>query len=367
MNNTEFSNEFDVLYNSITSNQAPGLDEYEKSVFLTKAQDEIVKAYFNPRANKTMEGFDASERRQIDFSMIMRSKVYETIKVLVDPTLKQIGGTTIPDNKDSSNVYNPQVSIIFKPGVNIDYTLTYPTRLNITDKNLSYQVIVSDKDKFIASVDRNYYDIIVSEETFGESTKRTVITLNPFVDSFFDLRDNTKAIALDSNVLMFINEWVEVLRDDASTRLMIMPIHYTEYTRLMSKPYKRPVKNQAWRLIDNSSGDKRVEIIVGPNDTIQKYVTRYIKRPRPIILEALSEGTSLEGYVGTDAKGNLVSDPSVATKGIECELDPILHEEILQRAVELAKAAYSGDANSYITLGQSSQTDIGVVPQQQSR
>lgn len=33
----EFSDEFDVLYNNITSNQAPGLNEYEKSVFLTKA------------------------------------------------------------------------------------------------------------------------------------------------------------------------------------------------------------------------------------------------------------------------------------------------------------------------------------------
>jgi hypothetical protein len=37
MTTSEFSNQFDVLYNNITSNQAPGLDEYEKSVFLTKA------------------------------------------------------------------------------------------------------------------------------------------------------------------------------------------------------------------------------------------------------------------------------------------------------------------------------------------
>mgnify|MGYP006975185555 CR=1 FL=1 len=36
MTNNEFSNEFDVLYQNITSNQAPGLDEYEKSVFLSK-------------------------------------------------------------------------------------------------------------------------------------------------------------------------------------------------------------------------------------------------------------------------------------------------------------------------------------------
>jgi len=33
----EMSNEFDVLYNNVSSNQAPGLNEYEKSVLLTKA------------------------------------------------------------------------------------------------------------------------------------------------------------------------------------------------------------------------------------------------------------------------------------------------------------------------------------------
>ena len=73
MTNQEFSNEFDILYNNVMSNQAPGLDEYEKSVFLTKAQDEIVKSYFNPKLNKVQEGFDNSERRQIDFSMIIKT------------------------------------------------------------------------------------------------------------------------------------------------------------------------------------------------------------------------------------------------------------------------------------------------------
>jgi hypothetical protein len=33
----EFSNGFDILYNNIMSNAAPGLNEYEKSFFLTKA------------------------------------------------------------------------------------------------------------------------------------------------------------------------------------------------------------------------------------------------------------------------------------------------------------------------------------------
>mgnify|MGYP003496152545 FL=1 len=44
---SEFSNQFDILYNNITSNQAPGLSEYEKSVFLTKAQDYLVTSIYD--------------------------------------------------------------------------------------------------------------------------------------------------------------------------------------------------------------------------------------------------------------------------------------------------------------------------------
>lgn len=43
----EFSDEFDVLYNNITSNQAPGLNGYEKSVLLTQAQDYFVLDAYN--------------------------------------------------------------------------------------------------------------------------------------------------------------------------------------------------------------------------------------------------------------------------------------------------------------------------------
>lgn len=42
MTTLEFSSEFDILYNNIMSNQAPGLDEYEKSVFLTMAQEDLI-------------------------------------------------------------------------------------------------------------------------------------------------------------------------------------------------------------------------------------------------------------------------------------------------------------------------------------
>lgn len=239
MTNQEFSNEFDVLYNNIMSNQAPGLDEYEKSVFLTKAQDEIVKNYFNSKGNKYQEGFDGNEKRQIDFSMIMRTKSY-------------------------------------------------------------------------------------SSDSFSDAT--------------FDNKSNTKKVVLDNNIMMFVNEFADVTRGESTVRLTVIPIDYREYSRLMSKPYKRPLHYQAWRLLDNSDSNNNVELIIGPSDTLTKYSIRYIKRPRAIILSTL-DGVTLD---------NISTEQT-------CELDPILHPEILQRAVELAKAAYTGDINSQVQMGQRSE------------
>ena len=246
MTNSEFSNEFDILYNNIMSNQAPGLNEYEKSVFLTKAQDEIVKAYFSP--NKAMEGFDGSEKRQIDFSSIIKVKRY----------------TSLNSSEDSNTAFDKR---------------SYNTTL--TDVN---------------------------------------------------------------DLLMIINETLEVTRgtgNDNTITLTVIPISYTEYNRLMSKPFKRPLKNQAWRLLVNNTSNT-VELIAGNGDTPTSYTIRYIKRPRAIVLTAL-EGVTLDGQEESQT----------------CELDPILHHEILQRAVELAKAAYTGDLQSQVSLGQASQTDIG--------
>ena len=274
MTNLEFSNEFDVLYNSITSNQAPGLDEYEKSVFLTKAQDEIIKAYFNPKTNKVQEGFDVSAKRQIDFSTLI------------------------------SNFRAPLNTIS-----NPDGTPSFTPKLGV-----------------------------------------------------FDGRDNTEVVELPSDIMMIINEYIDVTRGSRPVRLTVIPINYMEYSRLMSKPYKRPTHNKAWRLIDSSYG-RKVELIPGPIDIIKEYVIRYIKRPRAIILDVLSDGTSLDGYVGANKDGKPTENRLEAVQGIECELDPILHPEILQRAVELAKAAYAGGLDSQLALGQTSQTNMGIVTQ----
>lgn len=222
----EMDNMFEVLYNNITSASAPGLNAYEKSVFLTKAQDEIVKNYFNPKSkgNNTQDGFDDNQKRQVDFSML--------------------------------------------------------TTVETTDSN--------------------------------------------FASPLFDTRDNTRSISLPSKLMMAINETVEVTRGTENRLLLqVIPIKFDEYTRLMSKPFKRPLKYQAWRLI-NSDTANRADIVIGPSDILTKYTIRYIRRPKPIIVSNL-DGLSIDGE----------KDKT------ECELDQILHEEILQRAVELAKAAWT--------------------------
>lgn len=238
MTASEFSNEFDVLYNNIMSNAAPGLNEYEKSVFLTKAQEEIVKNYFDPMGNKYGKGLDDSPKRQIDFS--------ELIKVG-----RGVLNTAIP-------------------------SLTFDKRAKVYD--------------------------------------------------------------LPSDLFLIINEAVET----SSGTKQVVPISYSDYTRLMSRPYKEPIKYQAWRIITTSQNNISVELIANSNDSVTEYNIRYIKRPAPIITVDLSSE-----YGGVTING--VSTVS------ECELNPIIHAEILQRAVEQAKAAYQGDLQASVELGKRSE------------
>lgn len=51
----EFSLEFDLMYNNISSNQAPGLTEYEKSLFLTQAQEALVLDIYSGKLGSSFE------------------------------------------------------------------------------------------------------------------------------------------------------------------------------------------------------------------------------------------------------------------------------------------------------------------------
>lgn len=251
MTTGEFSSEFDILYNNIMSNKAPGIDDYEKSVFLTKAQLEIVLNHFNPKGNKYQEGMDESIKRQVEFS--------ELIAV----------GT------NSSTATNP--TPFDKRGVVFDLPADLLLILN---------------------------EFFIVAEIISQGEGGTPVT------------------------------------GDKTFR--VLPISFDEYFRLMSKPYKAPLKGQVWRLLKSSEAGTQVEII--PYTGLANWPTsiygvtydiRYVKRPTPIVLMDLTDmNATIEGV-------------STVT---ECALNPLIHRQILDRAVELAKLAYTGDLQTTVQL-----------------
>lgn len=225
MTTQEFSNMFDTLLNSYNTAAIFGeaasksdivLDEYEKSVFLTQAQDYIIKSYFDRTLNSQGQGFDDSTRRQVDFSTLIK---------------------------------------------------------------------------------------VSTASEYEEGTP-------------FDSRG--KLYTMPEKVLVILNEKVTI----NGKEYVVVPINYKEYDRQMSKAFTQPLKKQCWRLFQNNSNtDFLAEIISYKGSTISKYTLRYVERPTPIIL--------------TDLTADSLDIDGISTV-TECVLNPILHMEILNKAVELA-------------------------------
>ena len=224
MTTEEFSNEFDTLLNSYSTIEAFGktpstieLDEYEKSVFLTNAQEEIVIGMYNSK-NPFGDSFERTEEIRRYLSGLIK---------------------------------------------------TYTT----TDKKVGYTGL----------------------------SKSSV---------FFELPDDLWFITYES-----VN-----LKDDrlgcmSGEDISVIPITQDKYHRIRKNPFRGTNERRALRL---DLSDKVVEIVSKYN--VESYLVRYLSRPAPIILTDLTDSLSINGI-------------SVKT---ECELNPVIHRAILERAVKLA-------------------------------
>lgn len=227
----EFSNQFDILYDNVASKGAPGLDLYEKSVYLTKAQLELVKTHYS-QDNKYRQGFEGSEKRRVD--------------------LKEL----------------------------------------ITNHNSTTQITssngISSSSKFFSIPDDVF--LIIQETATINDTTNTCIT-NKIVD--------------------------------------VLPKTHDEYNTQIKNPFKRPDENLVWRIdYSRQNNNKNVEL-VSPFD-ITNYHVRYIKYPEPIILTDISSG---------DFQGESLSIEG-QTSARTSQLDESFHDEILDRAVQLAVRDY---------------------------
>jgi len=94
----------------------------------------------------------------------------------------------------------------------------------------------------------------------------------------------------------------------------------------MAGVYKYPKKSQCWKIRHNS----KFEIIAPSNVEIQAIKQVYVEMPQQIVIDSTND---YENSIG-------------------CTLPEVLHDEIVQRAVELAKAAYaSQDVNIQMSMG----------------
>lgn len=261
----EFSDQFDILYSAVTDGNST-IDEYQKSTYLTKAQYQILREYFElPSGPNSTTGFDGSAKRQIDFSALLRTKKVTPKKVDIDKS-------------------------------------PYPT-LNL------YLVSLVKADKLLE---------------------------DPY----------------DSQIMFPVQEMATVTTNSNSNAklLQVIPITHQELRTILSKPYGQPLKRQAWRLFtvqervseykdintnDDTESDvfyQDLYVIAHHGETLDSYTITYVKRPQPIVLLDLSDtALTIEGQNTPHG----------------CELDPILHNEILERAVTLAKTA---SANTTTTL-----------------
>lgn len=236
MNTAEFSNEFDVLVRSYDSQSGFGIesnpyelkfDEYEKSVFLTNAQEEfIINAYEGD--NKHRKSFEGSEQ--------LRRTLNSNVKTFTT-TIREFGITGLSN-----------MSVFFKIPDDVWY-ITYE------------------------SVDFNDGDVQC---------------------------DNTG--------------------------IEVFPTLQDEFHKIKNNPFRGPSKKRVLRLdIKNNI----VELVSKYN--IKTYLVRYLAQPKPIILTDLPDTLSINGV-------NTIS---------ECELNPSVHREILNRAVLkalMSKSAHQKDS-----------------------
>lgn len=225
----EFNDEFDIQYNAVVGANNPGLDAYEKSVYLTRAQLEIVKGIYDATSNSKNRGFEGSEKRRID--------------------LKEL----------------------------------------ITD----YKV-------------------------------------KPKGKSQYTLDDNSVIVELPEDVLFIVNENIKAVVKGCTKRVTVLPITHDEYNIQRNNPFKKPTTLRAWRIDYSSLEGKPVVEILYPFDKQFEYRLRYLKYPQPIILSDLGvdypiDKLSIDGKTGIS----------------ECQLNKEIHPQILNRAIELAKADYS--------------------------
>lgn len=297
--NNELSAQFDVMYNNVTSNQAPGLNEFEKSVFLTKAQNMLLIEYFNNRTDGVGGGFDGSQKRQYDFSQLINTASLQPLS---------LNSYTKLDKRS--------VPYIFPA----DYFLTVNEIL--ADASYQYNVIPLSYDEY-SRIMMKPYNFPVKRAVWRLFTGKTTVVNPSFYKEKYDVNNDDK---VDMQDVSDINQHLtddpqgDATKYDVNGDGAVTQADSSEIAEAIS--VLAPVAEIIGKpTMENGSPKSDLSGI--------DYTLRYVKKPKPIILEDLTnygDNLSIEGE----------------TEETECELPVETHQELLERAVTLAKIAWQG-------------------------
>lgn len=381
----EFSTEFDVLYNSITSNAAPGFNDYEKSVLLTLAQEELIKSYFVSNNNTTGVGLDGSQKRHYDFSTLIKIK---SLKNIIYDIITARDKVNIPFlNKDANAVFlipNDVFLIlnehlIAKDNNYIVFPISYDTYNLLMSKPFPYP-----NKRQAWRLDSSINGEIAALKVIHVSDNKDISEKNITFESIYHKPLNIEINIKNGNILsdfVVVSESKEAVNITLNLRNTVNNdmVDISDYMYQLMRPntlktkgldkYIKPLNSDYSITAVGKIGTYKAEIpavtdlqgnyknfgifniIYYPIETSldTSYTLRYVKVPRPIILSDL-----------TDLELSIRDRREQST----CELPDEMHPEILKRAVELAKAYYIGDLQSQLAIGKNSSTELGKLIQQ---
>lgn len=390
----EFSTEFDVLYNNVTSNQAPGLNEYEKSVFLTKAQSQLVNEYFNVGTDGFGGGFDGSQKRQYDFSGLIRvERLYDvnTFKERIDAAEKLDRRSKIflfPQNyflavNEILSDDKWQYAVI--PLSYAEYQRLMMKPYNFPVKRAAWRILTDKKNcnyihedsngnnvedlptpgdyKILSSwadAKRNLKITICATDTWSSADAVETISVSDSIIKFktsdgtyakviadcgwtsdhktykVDLTVCTNQDNDDETIIKVLQEGFKQLKDslggnfeNANSEVVKAATHTDGFMQAEAPSKFTTFQTQGGRVFNLKVIQIPMAEIIGKFSGEVNYQLRYIRNLNPIILDDLSN-------YGTDLTiGGITAET-------ECQLPEETHQEILERAVTLAKIAWQG-------------------------
>jgi len=138
-------------------------------------------------------------------------------------------------------------------------------------------------------------------------------TAGQFDSSNVALHANALFVSLPSDYLYSLKEMCVVTYPncnavDTTGTARVLPIRLDEYEMNIKNPYGKPYRELVWRMDYGSTGAKRHELVHAEDNTITKYNLRYLKSPISI---------------------NIID-------GVDCQLHVSLHDEIVDRAIQIA-------------------------------